>query len=225
MLDRIDHTLLRPDTTEKDIDRLIDECKKYGFRGICIPPTKVDYAVRYSDYDLLIATVIGFPLGYSTQTAKLREVADAIGDGANEVDVVWNIGDFKDRRPRFLAEDLAELVDEANVHGVRVKIIVEECLLTTTELEDAWHIVYDSGAYAIKTSTGWGKSGATLPTVRLWDNLRHWNRADDFKIKAAGGIKTASQLKLFIDAGADIIGTSNSVAIAEELRNEDRSVC
>lgn len=225
MLDRIDHTLLRPDTREKDIDRLIDECKKYGFRGICIPPTKVNYAVRYSDYDLLISTVVGFPLGYSTQSAKLCEIVEAIDSGANEVDVVWNIGDIFDRRSYRITEDLADLVDEANVHGVRVKIIVEECLLTTTELEDAWHIVYDSGAYAIKTSTGWGKSGASLGTVRLWDNLRHWNMADDFKIKAAGGIKTAAQLKAFINAGADIIGTSHSVAIAEELRNEDRSVC
>jgi deoxyribose-phosphate aldolase len=219
MLNQIDHTILKPTTTISDVSRVCQECVDYGFRSICIPPTFVQGARRAND-NIKIATVIGFPLGFHRASTKVEEAKKAIAEGANELDVVWDIGAFLDRQYLRVLEELVKIIDIDS--NIKVKVIVEECYLSTSDLNTALNIVIDSGAYAIKTSTGYGSRGATLSTVKFWDD-RLTKEGSYLRIKAAGGIKTVEQFLAFTEA-ADIIGTSNSVVIAKGLK-DDRSVC
>jgi len=203
MLEHIDHTCLRPDATEKDMERLCQEAEQYNFRGICVAPSNL-WLVR--DYPGIISTVIGFPTGAHTVEIKIGEIVGAACDGATEFDVVWNIGLFKEGKHLHLLNHLRRVVRAVEQH--HVKVIVEECYLDVAERELAWKIVRDSGAWAIKTSTGFGPRGASLDTIHQW-----WTLGTDLKIKASGGIKTREQAKAFIAAGADIIGTSHGVSM------------
>lgn len=212
MLNRIDHTALRPITNEHDIGRLCKECKIKRFRGVCIPPNQVKLAadlLRLNDFK--ISTVIGFPLGFSTCKSKLRESEVAIEDGANELDVVWNIGGFLNKEYLRVVNELAHIVKLAG--KIKVKVIVEECYIKPQDRGLAYSIVRDSGAWCIKTSTGYGRSGANVSTVREWGALK------GLQIKAAGGIKTLEDMTIMVDAGANIIGTSSGLLIAKELSN------
>jgi deoxyribose-phosphate aldolase len=210
-MNRIDHTALKPTTTRLDIERLCQECVEYGFRGVCVPPCYV----LNCDPKVNVSTVIGFPLGNNYKSIKVKEAANAVYDGANELDVVWNLGRFLNKEYLHVLEELASIVKE--VAPVHVKVIVEEAYIPEDLLTVAYFIVRDSGAWAIKTCTGYAGS-ARESTIRLWKSL------GDLKIKAAGGIRTLSDYNKMIGAGADIIGTSSGVGIAEEhhfLSTED----
>jgi deoxyribose-phosphate aldolase len=208
MNNKIDHTLLKSTTTSKDIVRLCDECSKYRFRGICIPPCYTKVAANNLHTNFKLSTVVGYPFGYSTCKIKAEEANRALNDGAEEIDLVWNLGRFLNKEYLSVVEELSYIVEECSPN--HVKVIVEESLIPVPELKTAWKIVRDSGAWAIKTGTGYASS-ARLYTVELWKAL-----GNDLKIKASGGIGTGLVALLFINAGADIIGTSSGVFIAED---------
>lgn len=200
----VDHTCLRPNATIDDIIDLCKEANKYNFRAVCVAPTYAYVARKH--YKGIIVTVVGFPTGAYITDVKIEEARRAIEYGATEFDVVWDLGAFKSNRLLYTMGSLSYIVKE--VAPIKVKVIVEEYYLNKEEKETAWKIVRDSGAWGIKTSTGFAPYGATISTVKQWKAL-----GDDLKIKAAGGIRTLNQVKSFIDAGADIIGTSHGVQI------------
>lgn len=202
MYTRIDHTNLKPNATHDDIFKLCEEARRFHFRGVCILPFYVPYV---SKHDLKVSTVIDFPFGCASQ--KVIEAENCVNEGADELDVVWNQAAFANIKYLQVLKELISIVKL----GIPVKVIVEECNLNNDGLRLAHNIVNDSGAFCIKTSTGYGRHGASLNTVRLWKSLD-----SDLKIKASGGIHTREQAVLLLDAGADIIGTSHGVEIMEE---------
>ncbi len=197
----IDHTGLKVDS---GVRQLCAEAERYAFRGICVFPNQVNKA--RSMFDGKISTVISFPYGAEHWATKVTASEIARQSGADELDIVMDISAFLNKNYLKIVEELAKIV---NV-GLPVKVIVEEHYLSVSNLMMAHQIVKDSGAFCIKTSTG-TVSGATLCTVALWKNL------GDLKIKAAGGIHTSLQCRSFIEAGADIIGTSHGPQIMEEV--------
>lgn len=219
----IDHTNLRPTATRSDILRLCNEAIDYGFRGVCIHPYYVSLANSVLRKDELIhnipnrpikvVTVVGFPLGANLSRTKVFETKLAIEEGADEIDVVWNLGLFKMKKYLKVLEQLGRVMDAAKSHTV--KVIVESCYLNLEEIEKAYQIVRDSGADYIKTSTGFALSGAQTLVVRTWNQLREQNQ-DNLKIKAAGGIRDFQTAQSFLDCGADVIGTSHSLKIMRE---------
>lgn len=208
---KIDHTRLAANTTELMVEAACLEAVENRLRGVCIPPCHVKLAssLLKNKTDIKVITVIGFPLGSSACKIKISELDQALSDGANEFDVVWNLGRFINNEYLRVVEELSWL--ERHAPRDSIKVIIEECYLTRDQLKTAWNIVLDSGAFAIKTSTGMGKYGATLETVKLWKSM-----GNDLKIKAAGGIRDLYTANQFIKAGADIIGSSYSVPISEE---------
>lgn len=199
---KVDHTLLRQEATWEQIRALCDEGIKNGVASVCIPPSYVRQAAEYLCGRLAVCTVIGFPNGYSTTAAKVYETADAIANGADEIDMVINIGWLKDKRYDDILSEIREI---KKVCGDKIlKVIIETCLLTDDEKVKMCHIVSESGADFIKTSTGFSKRGATLEDVRLFKE----NAAPHVRIKAAGGIGTMEEAEAFIEAGADRIGSS-----------------
>ena len=212
ILSRCDHTLLRVDITEAEIKALCDQGIRYNCASVCIPPCFVKMAKDYVDGKLKICTVIGFPNGYNTPAVKAFEAAEAIRDGADEIDMVINVGLVKDQKWDAVAADIAA-VREAS-RGTLLKVIIETCLLTDEEKVRLCRIVSESGAEYIKTSTGFSTGGATREDVKL---MRE-NCDADVKVKAAGGIKTLEDAEDMIALGADRLGTSRIVklAIAQE---------
>lgn len=204
VLRHTDHTCLRPDTTEKDIETLIDESIRFNTASVCIPPSYVSYARRKAP-TLNICTVIGFPLGYSTKATKIVESVNAINEGANEVDMVINIGDLKQNNYEKILDEISS-IKKAIGNNV-LKVIVETCLLTPFEIQEITKIVSSSGAYYIKTSTGFSKEGAKDSDIEIFKS----NRFPELKIKAAGGIRSLERAKEFIDMGCDRIGASSLV--------------
>jgi len=198
----IEHTGLKHDS---DIVKLCEEANDYKFRAVCVHPDRVKAARDMLLKDIKVVAVVGFPFGQNRTTTKIHEAAIAQVDGADEVDVVLNIRNLKSCRYLAVVEELSAIVDAVNIP---VKVIVEECFFNSIQLEAAYRIVEDSGAFCIKTSTGM-LGGATPGTVQLWKSL------GDLKIKAAGGIRTYRDAKFFINAGADFIGTSNGVEICK----------
>jgi deoxyribose-phosphate aldolase len=213
---KIDHTLLSPTATYKDIVKLCEEAVEYGFRSVCVNSSWVrEAAVQLQGSEIPVATVIGFPFGACSMDAKIAEAIAAKVAGATEFDVVWNQGLFKSGRPLDTMLELNTLVKI--VDPSVVKVIVESGNLSIKEQEKANAIVLDSGAQVIKTSTGYGHGDdiiKKLTTVAMWKNL------GGLKIKASGGIKDLTTAQSFLEAGADIIGTSSGVAIAEEHEAE-----
>jgi deoxyribose-phosphate aldolase len=203
----IEHTNLRPDASTYDIVQLCQEAEEYNFRAVCVVPSYVWLSATLSlPKEIKIVTVIGFPNGAHRKQNKVAEAQQAYQEGADELDVVMDIGSFKSKEYLRVAIELSAIVQAVKCP---IKVIVEECFLTFDELKIVHQIVRDSGASYIKTGTG-TQGPATLETVRLWKSL------GGLKIKAASGIRTLAQVKTFLDVGANVIGSSNSVEIMKE---------
>ncbi len=209
ILSKVDHTVLGQDATWEDIKDLCDDGIKYGTASVCIPASYVKAAKEYAGDKLAICTVIGFPNGYSTTAVKCYETEDAVNNGADEIDMVINIGWLKDKKYGCLLEEI-KAVKEA-CHGKLLKVIIETCLLTDEEKIKMCDIVSESGADYIKTSTGFSKSGATFEDVALFAA----HVAPPLKIKAAGGISSLEDAEKFIELGASRLGTSRIVKIVK----------
>ncbi len=214
ILSRCDHTLLRQDCTAAEIRRACDEGLRFGCASVCIPPAHVAGAKRYVGDRLPICTVIGFPNGYATGAVKAYEAADAIAHGADEVDMVVNLGMVKDAAWGDVLADI-QAVRRAS-EGKILKVIIETCLLTEEEKLLLCGIVSASGADFIKTSTGFSTGGATFEDVEL---LRAHCDAK-VKVKASGGIATLADAERFIELGADRLGTSRIVKLALAMEAE-----
>lgn len=209
ILARCDHTLLKQEATWAQIKEVCDDGIKYGCASVCIPASYVKQANDYVGNDLKICTVIGFPNGYSTTEVKVFETEDAIRNGADEIDMVINIGWAKDGRWDALLEEIRSI--KASCQGRILKVIVEACLLTQEEKVKLCQIVTQAGADYIKTSTGFSTGGATREDVALFKA----NIGPDVKIKAAGGIRTLQDAEDFIALGADRLGTSAIVKLVK----------
>ena len=210
ILKTCDHTLLRVDCTSEEIRTLCDQAIRYDCASVCIPPCHVAGAKRYVGDRLKLCTVIGFPNGYSTSAVKAFEAADAVRNGADEIDMVINLSMVKDGCWVDVAQDI-RAVREAT-RGKLLKVIIECCLLTEEEKLHLCTIVSDSGAEYIKTSTGFSTGGATREGVAL---LRA-NCAPHVKVKAAGGISSLEDAEDFLSLGAERLGTSRIVKLAME---------
>jgi len=207
ILARIDHTQLKATASWEEIKTLCGQARRYKTATVCIPPSYVRQVREEFGGDPVIATVIGFPLGYSVTAAKVLEAERAVLDGAAEIDMVINIGDVKNGRFDRVLEEI-KLIRKACA-GKVLKVIVETCYLTEDEKIRLCGIVTEAGADFIKTSTGFGSAGAVLDDVKLF--RRHIGSG--VKIKASGGVKTRDDLEAFIAAGADRIGTSSAVQL------------
>jgi len=205
----IEHTNLSPTITGNDIDRLVAEAKEYSFLGICVPPFWVKRAKReIGDSQIILVTVAGFPLGYSQTETKLTEIKHAIDDGADEIDVVWNISAFKSRMP-WAKIEIAKCSKLVHDHQKSLKVIIETAYLNAEEIVEASKLCVDAGTDFVKTSTGFAPFGAKAEHVQLMRNAV----PSSVGVKASGGIKTKSQAIEMIQAGANRIGTSSGIII------------
>lgn len=214
ILSKCDHTLLTQSATLDEIKAVCDDGIKYGTASVCIPPCYVKAAKEYVGENLKICTVIGFPNGYSTTAAKAFEAAEAVMNGADEVDMVINVGLLKARKYDEVLSDIMTV--RAAVGDKILKVIIETCLLTDEEKIKMCEIVSASGADYIKTSTGFAGGGATPEDVKLFAE----NISGALKIKAAGGISSIEDAEHFIALGADRLGTSRLVKIAKKEKGE-----
>lgn len=206
----IDHTILKPDATKEMVKKVIEEAKEYQFASVCVNPYWVSYCAKeLIDSDVKVCTVIGFPLGANTSRVKAFETKDAIENGADEVDMVINIGALKDGNDDVVLNDIKAVVQAAN--GKCVKVIIETCLLTDEEIITACKLAQEANAAFVKTSTGFSTGGATVEAVALMKQTVGSN----LQVKASGGIKTKGDLKAMVDAGANRIGTSNGVVLVK----------
>ncbi len=208
----IDNSLLKPNITWKEIGDFVRKSEEVGFYAVCIHPSAVRYAREVSEGSIVICCVIGFPLGYSDVEIKIHEAVRAIEDGAQELDIVLNLVDLKSGNWKKVEEEVKALVRHARSAGVLTKFIIETCFLTDKEKIRAVQLLEDCGADFVKTSTGFGHSGATVEDVRL---LKEHGKG--IKVKASGGIRTYAQVVKMIEAGADRIGTSSGFEIYSEM--------
>lgn len=205
----IEHTNLSPTLTIADIDKLVEEASEFGFLGICVPPFWVKRAQReIGNRNIILVTVAGFPLGYNMTETKLDEIKRAIDNGANEVDVVWNVTSFKTGLP-WTKIELAKCSNLAHINGALLKVIIETAYLSDPEIERACKLCADAGADFVKTSSGFAPSGAKVENIILMKK----NLPDHVGIKASGGVKSAEQALALIEAGATRIGTSSGLTI------------
>ena len=214
ILAKCDHTLLGQTATWAEIKAICDDGMQYQTASVCIPASYVKQAKEYVGDKLAICTVIGFPNGYATTAAKCFMASDAVDNGADEIDMVINIGWAKDGKWEEMTQEIAAI--KAACKGKLLKVIIETCLLTDEEKIALCKCVSDSGADYIKTSTGFSKAGATFADVELF--AKHV--APHVKIKAAGGISSLDDAEKFIALGADRLGTSRVVKIAKGLAND-----
>ncbi len=213
LLSAVDHTLLAPDASWQDIKAICDDGIKYQTASVCIPPSFVKTAKEYVKDRLAICTVIGFPCGYQSTTVKVFETADAVKNGADEIDMVINIGKLKEGDTDYVLDEIKQV--RAACEGKVLKVIIETCLLTDDEKKAMCDIVTKSGADFIKTSTGFSKGGATFDDIRLFKE--HVGKT--VKIKAAGGILSLEDGKEFLRLGASRLGTSRIIKIIKEDTN------
>ena len=212
----IDHTLLKPEATKTQIENLCKEAIKYDFASVCVNPTHVAYCAKLlKNSDVKVCTVIGFPLGSNTTETKVFETKNAIENGADEIDMVINIGALKDKNYNFVKEDIESVVKAAN--SKLVKVILETCLLTEEEVKEACKLSQEAKADYVKTSTGFSKSGASVEMVKIMYDTVH----DTMKVKASGGVRTYDDAIKMIEAGASRIGTSNGVGIVTGYEGKD----
>ncbi|NHC41665.1 deoxyribose-phosphate aldolase [Bacillus sp. MM2020_1] len=205
----IDHTLLLADTNEKEIIKLCQEAKQYGFASAVVNPAWVSLSAELlSASDVNVCTVIGFPLGANTPETKAFETKNAIENGAVEVDTVINIGALKDKNDALVEEDIRSVVDAAKGKAL-VKVIIESCLLTNEEKVRACELSVKAGADYVKTSTGFSLHGATVEDVAIMRRAVGPN----IGVKASGGVKNIEDMKAMVDAGATRIGTSSAIKI------------
>ncbi|HEX9823971.1 MAG TPA: deoxyribose-phosphate aldolase [Actinomycetota bacterium] len=206
----IDHTLLRPDATAEEIDRLCEEAREHGFAAVCVNPYWARRAAsNLRGSDVRVASVIGFPLGASAPEIKALEARRAIRDGAREIDMVINVGALKSGLRDVVLADIQKVADACHEAGAILKVIIEAALLTDEEKVVASHLAQEAKADFVKTSTGFGPGGATVSDVLLMRETV----GPDMGIKAAGGIRTAEDVEDMIAAGATRIGASAGVAI------------
>lgn len=210
ILSKVDHTLLKQESTWQQIKEICDDGIKYETASICIPPSFVKQASDYVKGKIPICTVIGFPNGYNTTEVKCAETEDAVTNGADEIDMVINIGWVKEGLYEKVLAEINEV--KKACHGKLLKVIVETCLLTTDEKIKITEIVSESDADFIKTSTGFSTSGATFEDVEIF--AKHISSGT--RIKAAGGISSIADAEKFIELGADRLGTSRIVKIVKE---------
>lgn len=209
----IDYTLLKSNATDNDIKKLCTEAEEYNFASVCINPAYVYFAKNLLEKsDIKVCTVIGFPLGANTIKTKIFEAKDAIKNGADEIDMVLNIGKLKSGDFAYVEKEIKAVVKEAKaLKNVVIKVILENCYLTDEEKIKVCEIVVLSGADFVKTSTGFGIGGATIDDVRLMRKTV----GDNFGVKASGGIRTSEDARLMIKAGANRIGTSSGIQIVK----------
>ena len=205
ILSRVDHTLLAQSATWNEIKAICDDGIKYATASVCIPPSYVKKAKEYVGDRLKICTVIGFPNGYNTTAVKCAETEDAVANGADEIDMVINIGWVKDGLYDLVLDEIRQIKEACG--GKLLKVIIATCLLTDEEKTEMCRVVSQSGAEYIKTSTGFGGGGATRADVALFKA----NVAPHVKIKAAGGISSLDDARDFMALGADRLGTSRIV--------------
>jgi deoxyribose-phosphate aldolase len=209
--DYIEHTNLSPTLTITAIDKLVEEAKEFGFLGICVPPFWVKRARREIGKEkILLVTVAGFPLGYNMTETKLDEMQRAIDNGADEIDVVWNLTSFKTGIP-WTKIEIAKCSKLAHDHQKLLKVIIETAYLSDREIESACKLCADAGVDIVKTSTGFAPAGAKVEHVILMKK----SLPPTVGIKASGGIKTLDQAMALLDAGATRIGTSSAVTMIE----------
>ena len=212
VLKMVDHTLLTQTATWGDIRGILDDAMKYGTASACIPAAYVKQAAEYVAGKLAICTVIGFPNGYNTTAVKVYETKDAIANGAEEIDMVINIGFLKDKRYQEIEDEIRAIHEACG--GKILKVIIETCLLTEEEKIKMCEIVTNAGAEYIKTSTGFSTAGATFADVELMRK----NIGKNVKVKAAGGISSFDDAEKFISLGAERLGTSRLIKI---MKNTD----
>ena len=211
----IDHTLLKPDASQDQIAQLCYEARKYHFASVCVNPTHVRLASQLlKDSDVLVCTVVGFPLGATPATVKAYETQQAIRDGATEIDMVINVGALKSKDYRTVLEDIGAVVRAAHAGNALVKVIIEAALLTDEEKVIASQLAKAAGADYVKTSTGFGPGGATLEDVALMRRVV----GPDVGVKAAGGVRNYQDAQAMIAAGATRIGASAGVRIVSEAK-------
>ena len=211
IMSRVDHTLLSQTATFDEIKQICDDAIVYNTASVCIPPCYVSFAKEYLNGRIAVCTVIGFPNGYNAASVKCEETAQAIRDGADEIDMVINISDVKNGRYDAVLDEIKRIKE---ICGEKIlKVIIETCLLTEAEKIKMCEIVTLSGADFIKTSTGFAGGGATFEDVALFKN----HVGEGVKIKAAGGIKSFDDARQFISLGASRLGTSKLVAL---LKND-----
>lgn len=211
ILSYCDHTLLAQVSTWEQIRAICDDGIAFGTASVCIPPSFVKRAKEYVGEKLAICTVIGFPNGYNTTAAKVFETTDAVANGADEIDMVINIGDLKDKNYEAILSEIKQI--KAACRGKLLKVIIETCLLTDEEKIKMCEIVNESGADYIKTSTGFSTAGATKADVALMRK----HSAKHVKVKAAGGISNLADAEEFIALGAERLGTSR---VVKAVKNE-----
>ncbi|HEL2011880.1 TPA: deoxyribose-phosphate aldolase [Streptococcus suis] len=204
----IDHTILKPETTQEQVEKILAEAKEYDFASVCVNPTWVALAAEsLKDSDVKVCTVIGFPLGANTPAVKAFETKDAISNGADEIDMVINIGALKTGNYDLVLEDIKAVVAASG--DKLVKVIIEACLLTDDEKVKACQLSQEAGADHVKTSTGFSTGGATVADVALMRKTV----GPDMGVKASGGARSYEDAIAFIEAGASRIGASSGVAI------------
>ena len=206
----IDHTLLKPEATVEQIERLCGEARQYGFASVCINPSYVKLCAKLlRDSAVKVCTVIGFPLGATSSESKAFEAERAVQDGARELDMVINVGRLKSGDYQYVESDIAGVVRTAKRHGVLTKVIIETGLLTDEEKVKACLLAKNAGAHFVKTSTGFAKGGATVGDIALMRKVV----GPSLGVKASGGVRTQEDAKALIESGADRIGASASVMI------------
>ena len=207
ILKRVDHTLLKQTSTWEEIRKICDDAVQYQTASVCIPPSFVKQAKEYVLDKMQICTVIGFPNGYNTTACKVFEAQDAIHNGADEIDMVINLGWVKEQNNKAVKEEIAEL---KKVCGTKIlKVIIETCFLTEEEKIKMCQVVTEAGADYIKTSTGFGTGGATPEDIKLFSE----HIGEHVKMKAAGGISTLEDAEEFIRLGAERLGTSRIIKL------------
>ena len=204
----IDHTILKPEITQEQVEKILSEAKEYDFASVCVNPTWVSLAAEsLKDSDVKVCTVIGFPLGANTSAVKAFETEDAIANGADEIDMVINVGALKAGNDALVLDDIKAVVDASG--DKFVKVIIEACLLTDDEKVRACQLSKEAGADYVKTSTGFSTGGATVADVTLMRKTV----GPDMGVKASGGARSYEDAIAFIEAGASRIGASSGVAI------------
>lgn len=210
----MDHTLLKADATLDGIGRVVAEAKQFGCASVCVNPFWVPYVARLLDGSgVATCTVVGFPLGASSTASKVFETTDAIANGADEIDMVINIGELKAGHAELVREDIRAVAEATHAGGKLLKVIIECCLLTDDEKRLACLLCAEAGADFVKTSTGFSTGGATVADVALMRECV----GPDFGVKAAGGIRTLADAYAMIEAGASRLGVSAAASILAEL--------
>lgn len=208
----IDHTILKADATSEMVKSLCEEAREYKFAAVCVNPTHIEYCKELlKDSGVKVATVIGFPLGANSSETKAFETTNAIEKGADEVDMVINVGALKDKNYDLVKNDIEAVVKAARGKAL-VKVIIETSLLTDDEKKKVCQLALDAGADFVKTSTGFSTGGATIEDVKLMKSVV----GDNMEIKASGGVRNKETAEAMIQAGATRLGTSSGIKIAKE---------